>query len=197
MFDSYCSTNEKKLFTDSIQKIIWLHKLSKDTIHLEGNSIQEIQTIQIELKKRERIPKILEIIDTSIPYTILFHIHFQEESYISTSVKHSNPKNDSLSVIDWTFETDWFKSSENKFLFQLEGSLDAVYHKFCNHLFGNHVSHNSSLEELVEKSKEISHLEKEIQKIRKKMSSCKQFNQKVEWNQKLHEKELRLQKLKG
>jgi hypothetical protein len=56
MFDPYCNTKEKKLFSEYIFKMIWLHKLSKDTIHLEGKTIQEIQTIQIELNPGKSIP---------------------------------------------------------------------------------------------------------------------------------------------
>lgn len=196
MFDPYCNTKEKKLFSEYILKMIWLHKLSKDTIHLEGKTIQEIQTIQIELKKKDRIDKILNIIDKTMPYTLIFLVHYHHEFYISTSVKHLNEKNENSSIIDWTFHTDWMSTTEKTYPISLHSNLDLVYHNFCNQLNGIDSWKKYSLEEMVNLSREVFTLEREISILKKKIGACKQFNQKVELNLELREKTAMIEKLK-
>jgi len=196
LFDPYCNSAQKKLFTEYIQKILWTNKLSKDTIHLEGKSIQEIQLIKIELKIKDRIAKILNIIDEYMPYTIIFVIQYNQEYYISTSVKHNNPKNENKSIIEWTFETDWYNSTDKSFPLLLQNNLDIVYHNFCNQVIGIETWKEYSLQEIIGLSKELFQLEKDVSKLQKKLSSTKQFNHKVEINTQLHEKVARIQKLK-
>jgi hypothetical protein len=69
-FDSYTTAKQKKQFTYLIARITWTHKLSKDTVNLEGKDIKEIQVFRIELKVKEEIQTVLDIIDKSIPYNI-------------------------------------------------------------------------------------------------------------------------------
>ena len=70
-FDEYANTKQKRQFTDLISRIIWTYKLSPATINLEALEIKEIQIFEIELKIREDIGTILELIDKSIPYHIV------------------------------------------------------------------------------------------------------------------------------
>lgn len=126
-FDEYTNTKQKKLFTDYIQRITWTHKLSADTVNLDAKEIQEIQVFKIELKQKSDIHKILEIINRSIPYHIVFWVEYDQEAYISTASKHPHPTNDDISVIDWTFTSDWFTKKEKIFSFNLKGGLDAVF----------------------------------------------------------------------
>ena len=76
-FDSYINSKQKKLFIDIIDKIKWTNKLSTETINLEGKEISEIQVFEIILRRKEDIEKLLEIIDKSIPYHIIFVLTFR------------------------------------------------------------------------------------------------------------------------
>ena len=71
-FDEFTNTKQKKAFTEKIERIRWLNKLSAETINLSGSDVKEIQVFQIELKQKDSIPELLKIIDKSIPYRILF-----------------------------------------------------------------------------------------------------------------------------
>jgi hypothetical protein len=187
LFDSYCNSSQKKYISEYIQKILWMNKLSKETIHLEGKSIQEIQFIKIELKKKDRIPKILNIIDQSMPYVIIFFIQHIEEFYMSTSVKHISPKNENLSIIDWTFQSEWWNIKEKSIEVSLQNNLDIVYHKFCVHLSGQEFLSHLPFKDFISVSKKRENLLKEIESLKKKISSTKQFNEKVELNVRLNE----------
>ncbi|WP_019038500.1 DUF4391 domain-containing protein [Psychroflexus tropicus] len=184
-FDEYTNTKQKKLFTDCIQRISWTHKLSADTVNLDAKDIQEIQVFKIELKQKSDILKILEIINKSIPYHIVFWVEHEQEAYISTASKHPHPTNDDVAVIDWTFTSDWFNKDDNSFAFNLKGSLDAVFKDLCVQLTGKPELGKQSLDSILKNQQEVDRLKKEIGKLKSAISRSKQFNEKVDLNLKL------------
>lgn len=194
-FDNYTTAKQKKLFTDLIARITWTHKLSTDTVNLEGKDIKEIQVFRIELKVKEEIQTVLDIIDKSIPYNIVFVIEFDGKIYISTSTKHPHPINEDNAVIDWTFKTGWFLPSENKYTLQLKKSIDAVYHDFCIQLSGKSSMATKPLQDLIAYKKKVDALEKEISRLKSGIANSKQFNNKVDLNLKLKAKENELKSL--
>jgi len=191
-FDDYANTRQKKLFTNLISRITWMYKLSPDTINLEAREIKEIQIFQIELKAREDISAILNIIDKAIPYNIVFVILFYGEAYISVSVKHPHPGNEDSAVIDWTFRSEWFPTSENKYALLLKKSIDSIFHDFCVQISGDANFANRSIMELVKYKRNVTAIEKEIDDIKSKMAKCNQFNEKVQLNLLLREKQAQL-----
>lgn len=194
-FDEYTNTKQKKLFTDCIQRISWTHKLSADTVNLDAKHIQEIQVFKVELKQKSDILKILEIINKSIPYHIVFWVEHDQEAYISTASKHSHPTNDDVAVIDWTFTSDWFNKDDNSYAFNLKGSLDAVFKDLCVQLTGKPELDKQSLDSILKNQQEVDSLKNEISKLKSAISRSKQFNHKVELNQKLHRLEFKLKSL--
>jgi hypothetical protein len=194
-FDSYITTKQKKLFTDLIARITWTHKISTDTVNLEAKDINEIQVFRIELKAKEDIKTVLDIIDKSIPYNIIFVVQFESSVYISTSVKHKHPINEDNAVLDWTFKSEWFSLSEKKYNLQLKKNIDVVYHDFCIQLSDKPSMATKSLHALIAYKKKVSALEKDIAKLRSSMANSKQFNNKVELNLKIKATENELQSL--
>lgn len=178
-FDKYINTQQKKLFSEYIDKIRWTNKLSTSTINLPTNEIEEIQIFNISLKKKGDISSLLEIIDRSIPYHVIFVINFNEEILLSVAKKHSHPNNENNSIIDWVFQSDWIMSNEFSYKLNLKESIDMIFSDICNQLSGNN---NKSIVELVESNLEKESLDKKIQKIKQQIKTCKQFNKKVELN---------------
>jgi hypothetical protein len=194
-FDEYTNTKQKKLFTDCIQRISWTHKLSTDTVNLDAKDIQEIQVFKVELKQKSDILKILEIINKSIPYHIVFWVEHNQEAYISTASKHPHPTNEDVSVIDWTFTSDWFNRENYSYAFNLKGSLDAIFKDLCVQLTGKIDLGRLPLDAILKNQKEIDQLKKEIRKLKSAISRSKQFNEKVTLNIKLKAAEKKLKKL--
>lgn len=194
-FDEYTNTKQKKLFTDCIQRISWTHKLSTDTVNLDAKDIQEIQVFRVELKQKSDILKILEIINKSIPYHIVFWVEHNQEAYISTASKHPHPTNEDVSVIDWTFTSDWFNKENNSYAFNLKGSLDAVFKDLCVQLTGKPALGKQSLAAILKNQQEIDRLKKEVSKLKSAISKSKQFNEKVDLNLKLKNAEMELKNI--
>lgn len=193
-FDTYTTAKQRQLFTDLITRITWTHKLSTETVNLEANQVKEIQIFRIELKIDEDVQTILQVIDKSIPYNIVFVVQFEDRVYIATSIKHPHPTNEDNAVIDWTFRTDWFPPSTNKYTLKLRQSIDAVYQDLCAQLSGKTAMATKPLQELVAYNRKVEALEKEVAQLKAQIARSKQFNTKVELNMKLQaaEEELKL-----
>lgn len=194
-FDSYATPKQKKLFASLIARITWLYKLSPETVNLEGKEVKELQIFKIELKVKDDPQALLNLIDKSIPYNIIFLVEHNDEVFISTSAKHLHPLNEDNAVIDWTFKTEWINQSLIKYELQLRKSLDSVYQDFCIQLAGKPELSKKSLADLVQYKIQTTALEKEIERLKSAIKNCKQFNQKVEYNLLLKEKEEELQML--
>lgn len=180
-FDAFTNAKQKKKFTNVVEKITWLNKLSKETINLAGKEIEELQIFEIKLKE-ECYPKdLLDIIDKSIPYQIIFVLSSQDAILISTSKKHSHPLNQDSAVVDWSFATEWFISTENNYQLNLKISLDYVYTDFCSQL-SNYNQEQKDITKIIDHDKYLKGLKKQIADIKKAIKAEKQFNKKVELN---------------
>lgn len=181
-FDEYSSASQKKKFKEWIEKITWLNKLSVDTINLNGNEIDEIQIFEIQLKEKENIMPLLNIIDKAIPYYIIFVIIYRDEIKISTSKKHGHIHDENNAVIDWTFTTEWLSLSDFTLQLNLKESIDSVYADFCAQISNKQ---GKNIDEIVEVDKQTTKILKQIADLERKIKNEKQFNIKVELNQKL------------
>ena len=187
-FDSYITNKQKKEFSVYISKITWVNKLSFETINLLGKEIEEIQIFNIELKEKNNINKLLDVIDKTIPYTIIFIITFKEEFYVSTSPKHINPNKPDNAVIEYTFTTEWALKDDFNLMINLKNSLDWLYKDFCEQFKPNRGS-SKTIQHLVESQKELDIINREINKLKLAITNSKQFNKKVALNLKLKELE--------
>lgn len=193
-FDDFASNKVKKLFTNQIQKILWKNKLSVETINLRGKEIDEIQIFDIELKDKVYIPDILNSIDKSIPYHIIFIIRFNDDLYVSVSPKHLNPINGNSAVIDHTFKTEWCSCKEFNFKIDLKNNLDDIFYSFCRQ-FLPAIRNSRNLDEFITINKELDRINREIQRIKQQMIQTKQFNKKVQLNQNLQNLESKVELL--
>ena len=183
-FEEYINSKQRKVISDSIKRITWTHKLSRDTTNLNAIEINEIQFFLIELKLKTDLKKILHIIDRSIPYHIIFILYFGEEIFISTSAKHDHITKLNGSVIDCTFRVGWIKDSIFDIPFILKDSLDYSYMNFCCRITNREIDYNS-YSHFVKKESKIIELEKNINTVQRQIKKEKQFNRKVELNMEL------------
>jgi len=186
VFNQYLTSAQKKLFVDLINKITWTNKLSSHTVNLSFIEYSEIQVFKIDLKKVEKISTLLDIIDTYIPYHIIFVLCYKDMVQLSISIKHLHPSRQNSSVIDWTFHSDWISTSEFQYRLSLKRSIDFVLKDLCLQLSGEK-DVNIDITTLIASSKRKSSLERDILILESKIKDCKQFNLKVELNLRLLE----------
>ncbi|MBA4304442.1 MAG: DUF4391 domain-containing protein [Sphingobacteriaceae bacterium] len=181
-FETFANPTEKRQLTAVVAKITWLHKLSPNTINLEGDAVQELQIFQVELKKKQDINGLLKLIDKSIPYHIIFIIQFEHEYYLSVSAKHLHPTNPNNAVIDWTFTTEWKAIELWEHKLELRLNLDHVFNTFCESISGRNTSEKKVIGDLIEYSKKRKELEHKIAQTKSAIDKTTQFNQKVNLN---------------
>lgn len=125
------SNKLRDLFTDEVEKIVWVHKISPATLNITAGKYEELQIFEIALKKDEINPQILKHIDTFIPYPILFILKKASLSKIVISYKEPTSAKSSLMKITTYFETDWQNESD----LQLKGrSVDEIYKNYLRQI---------------------------------------------------------------
>ncbi len=168
------SKRVKQTFVDKIDRITWKYKLAEDTVNIaKTQDVHEIQIFEVALKQLE-IPKTaLKIIDKSIPYQILYRFVYDGDEAWGITLKNSHKKQ------DWYF-TEWNES----ITFDFSGlTLETVYQNLVKAFLKEEAKTKSDFTSQVETDREIKKLESEIERLDKKIKQEKQFNRKVEMNQ--------------
>lgn len=192
-FDNYANPKHKRLIGEVVERIKWVNKLSKETINLEGVNILEIQIFEIELRKKDKIETLLDLIDRAIPYHLIFILKYQNECMLSASHKHPSPSNENQSIIDWSFRSPWFSVNLNQFELVLKGSLDEVFNNLCFQLAGRK---EPNIDQLIKYETELKRMKAEIQRLESAIKTAKQFNEKVALNVMLQKLQIELKDLK-
>ena len=167
------SSKLQKEFVDKIQKITWKYKLAESTIGItKTDTVTEIQIFEIELKEQVIPKKVLQIIDKTIPYQILYHFVFNESVAYGITLKENT-----------SVESYYFSNWNEDILFDFTGiDLEKVYQKLVKAFIRNEAKTKSSFQEIIVGDKKIKTLESEIVALENKISKEKQFNRKVEIN---------------
>ena len=96
----------KELFAKQVGEIVWKYKLSPETINLPPrNGINEIQVFDIALKTPDLDTDILQAIDKSIPFPLVFELTYDGQVRFAVSYKRPSEADPSKWVIEATFET--------------------------------------------------------------------------------------------
>lgn len=180
-FSEFANAKQRQRFVEVVDKITWLNKLSKETINLTGKQITEIQIFEIRLKTKSNPKDLLDIIDKAIPYQIIFLLSHGDLILLSTSVKHSHPVQPDISVIDWSFSTDWIGLEEEKHQLNLKMDLDFIFEDFCSQL-ANYANGKRDILSIVEYDKKIKGLQKQVSELKTAIKNEKQFNKKLQLN---------------
>lgn len=125
------SNKLRELFTEEVEKIVWVHKISPATLNITAGEYEELQIFEIALKKDELSLQILKHIDTFIPYPILFVLKKAGLFKIVISYKEPVSAKSSLMKIATYFGTVWQNESD----LQLKGrSVDEIYKNYLRQI---------------------------------------------------------------
>ena len=173
----------RRIFIDHIDTIVWRNKLSQDTLNLpKGDSVTEIEVLQVNLKQKEIDAAIFELIDREIPYHILFLLEYSGEYSARIGYKEASGGKSAFKV-DAYYQTDWMPFEALPL--SVDGlSLDAVYENFVRQVAGDALGGDKAerLQESVRRDNAKQKLERQIAKLESRMAKEKQFNRKVELN---------------
>lgn len=167
------TNNIKKEFVDIIEKIVWMYKLSEDTVNISSTqNVEEIEVFEIILRK-DIIPKnVLKLITKLISYPILFIIKYKKDTMYAMK-------------FDDIYYTNWNENIEVSLNFF---TLEKVYENIIKSIIKED-NNEKDLKEVIQNKKIQDELQRDIEQLKKKLKIEQQFNRKVEINQKLRKLE--------
>lgn len=173
------SSSIKNDFTNLVEKITWLYKLSPDTIGIsKTEEVEEIQIFQIDIKDKKIPVNIIKFITKVIPYKILFIVKYKKDyCYVA--------KVDNIYYSEWN---DNIKFNLNAI------NLEVLYENIVKSI----IKENSILEDfnkIIENENRKIELNRQINILKNKIHNEKQFNRKIELNIELKKLEKEMEEL--
>lgn len=166
----------KRSFIEQIQKITWEYKLAESTIGIKGtDAVEEIQIFEIQLKEKVIPKNALKVIDRTIPYPILYIFRYEECLAYGIMLKQNDQRY-------------YFSEWDEEMHFSFTGKdLEHVYQGIIAEFIAVK-KEGENFDSIIETDKQIEILKKEIDRLKNKVRTEKQFNRKVEYNKMLLEK---------
>lgn len=187
----------RQSFTSDIDKIVWANKIAPKTMNISASGgIEELEIFHIKLKTDRFNEKVLEAIDKAIPYYILFVLEYNGKFQLWLGYKEKNANGANKTNIIRYFNSDWQREPQ---IFLQGNTLNSIYENFLSQLSNNLINPASEqdIKTKVNKTLEIQKLEKQIEKLTRKMLAEKQFNRQCEIRSQIKENEHLLQELKN
>lgn len=164
------SPSVKEEFTNQLDRITWLYKISPDTIGIsKTNNVEEIEVFRLDLKEKIIPKNIIKVITKGIPYKILFLLKYNEEYCYLLKI------ND-IYNLEWNKEINIDFNAIN---------LEVLYENIVKTIIGKK-DDNRNFEIIIEEKNKIDNLNKKIINLRNKIKLEKQFDRKLELNTELN-----------
>jgi len=172
------SPQVKQMFVSQLDSIIWQNKLSKATVNVSTEAVEEIEVFEIVLKSKELNEEVLKLIDKAIQYHLVFVLSYDKMYKVAIGNKQRS-NNNQFVVTNQYFYSEW----KNEVELKLKGlSLDNVYDNWIKELIPVDIRTDEDLQQTIERYNQIDKLKREIAQVEAKMNKTKQFNKKVELN---------------
>jgi len=115
----------KKVVRDDIQEMFIVASITPETANIntfidETYCFDEIHLLHTTLKKREAYPKAAEILQSSIPYSLIILFQYEEEFCFSVADKRINQVENDKRVINNYIFSEWLTETDSNFLKFLE-----------------------------------------------------------------------------
>ena len=196
------NTKIEQLFVDQVENIRWAYKLASSTIHLQDQEdLKEIQIFRVKSRVEDLDVSILSFIDKLILTPIVFEVVYQEKVKVIATYKRLNQADKTKAVIGQYYASDWFEDADRVEL-PLYLKLADLYEHFIAQILPITSSKDQekdddsvSLELQLQKAQQLETLQKQLDKLKSKLRTEKQFNRKVELNKHIHALESDLNKL--
>ena len=196
------NTKIEQLFVNQVENIRWAYKLASSTIHLQDQEdLKEIQIFRVKSRVEDLDVSILSFIDKLILTPIIFEVVYQDKVKVVATYKRLNQADKTKAVIGQYYASEWLEDHDRVEL-PLYLKLADLYEHFIAQLLpitsredqGNH-DESVSIELQLQKSQQLESLQKQLDKLKSKLRTEKQFNRKVELNKHIHALESDLNKL--
>ena len=196
------NTKIEQLFVNQVENIRWAYKLASSTIHLQDQEdLKEIQIFRVKSRVEDLDVSILSFIDKLILTPIIFEVVYQDKVKVVATYKRLNQADKTKAVIGQYYASEWLEDHDRIEL-PLYLKLADLYEHFIAQILPITSSEDSgdddesvSIELKLQKAQQLESLQKQLDKLKSKLRTEKQFNRKVEFNKHIHALESDLNKL--
>ena len=196
------NTKIEQLFVNQVENIRWAYKLASSTIHLQDQEdLKEIQIFRVKSRVEDLDVSILSFIDKLILTPIIFEVVYQDKVKVVATYKRLNQADKTKAVIGQYYASEWLEDHDRIEL-PLYLKLADLYEHFIAQILPIALSKDQendnesfSIELQLQKSQQLESLQKQLDKLKSKLRTEKQFNRKVELNKHIHALESDLNKL--
>lgn len=176
----------KRVFVEQIKIIYWRNKIAPTTVNIApGETVTEIEVIEIRLAEQVPPETVLKQIDRAIPYHIVFLLEYDGKYQAWTAYKEASTGANAFKVHSY-YHTDWMP--EKDLPLKLEGlNTDKVYENFVRQIGGDSLAADGeeSLQQSVERDERRQELQKQIAALQGKIRREKQLNKQMQMNSEL------------
>lgn len=174
----------KRIFAEQINGVYWRNKISSTTVNIAaGETVSEIEVIEIGLNQPGFDKRVLQLIDREIPYHILFLLVHKEKVQTWIGYKEQSQSGTTAFKPGAYYHTEW--QAVNELSLRLDGlNLDSVYEGFIRQIAGKRLEDKTGgdLKDAVVRDERRQKLQKEIAVLENKVYREKQFNIQVALN---------------
>ena len=196
------NTKIEQLFVNQVENIRWAYKLASSTIHLQDQEdLKEIQIFRVKSRVEDLDVSILSFIDKLILTPIIFEVVYQDKVKVVATYKRLNQADKTKAVIGQYYASEWLEDHDRIEL-PLYLKLADLYEHFIAQILPIASSKDQenddesvSIELQLQKSQQLESLQKQLDKLKSKLRTEKQFNRRVELNKHIHALESDLNKL--
>ncbi len=189
----------KRVFVEQIKIIYWRNKLAASTMNVAaGDTVSEIEIIEIRLTEPELDEAVLRQIDKEIPYHILYVLSFEGKYQAWIGYKEASASGTKAFKVGKYYHTDWVP--EDKLVLTIDGlNMDAIYDNFVRQIAGDALQTESgeTLKETIQRDEQKQAIQKQIEALESKIRKEKQFNRQVKMNTELKALKCKLEVLKN
>ena len=187
------NTKIEQLFVNQVENIRWAYKLASSTIHLQDQEdLKEIQIFRVKSRVEDLDVSILSFIDKLILTPIIFEVVYQDKVKVVATYKRLNQANKTKAVIGQYYASEWLEDHDRVEL-PLYLKLADLYEHFIAQILPITSSEDSgdddesvSIELKLQRAQQLESLQKQLDKLKSKLRTEKQFNRKVEINKKIN-----------
>jgi hypothetical protein len=180
------NTKIEQLFVNQVENIRWAYKLASSTIHLQDQEdLKEIQIFRVKSRVEDLDVSILSFIDKLILTPIIFEVVYQDKVKVVATYKRLNQADKTKAVIGQYYASEWLEDADRVEL-PLYLKLADLYEHFIAQILPITSSEDSgdddesvSIELKLQKAQQLESLQKQLDKLKSKLRTEKQFNRKI------------------
>ena len=196
------NTKIEQLFVNQVENIRWAYKLASSTIHLQDQEdLKEIQIFRVKSRVEDLDVSILSFIDKLILTPIIFEVVYQDKVKVVATYKRLNQADKTKAVIGQYYASGWLEDVDRVEL-PLYLKLADLYEHFIAQILPITSSEDSgnddesvSIELQLQRAQQLESLQKQLDKLKSKLRTEKQFNRRVELNKQLQNLQLQISRI--